>query len=164
MTPEKLEEWVRDGWVDLRLANCARWIERFQKIHAEIEAIPEGDTSSRYLRNRRFWHKVDEIQPGKVVGWILGTEEGGYADQAVGRNVFVFFVSLLVLYSRRCRATGMACLTLATRSRSISARARPGPSEAVAIGIPQGSTIMACPQVWARPPSSCRPCWAGAMT
>lgn len=77
VTPENLESWVRDGWVDLRLANCARWIERFQKIHDEIAALPEDDSSSRFLRNRRFWHKVDVIQPGKVVGWILGTEEGG---------------------------------------------------------------------------------------
>ena len=77
VTPESLESWVRDGWVDLRLANCARWIERFQKIHEEVSALPEDDSSSRFLRNRRFWHKVDVIQPGKVVGWILGTEEGG---------------------------------------------------------------------------------------
>lgn len=77
ITPEKLEEWVRDGWVDLRLDNCAKWIERFENIHEEMSALPEGDSSSRFLRNRRFWHKVDVIQPGKVVGWILGTEEGG---------------------------------------------------------------------------------------
>jgi hypothetical protein len=77
VTPEKLETWVRDGWVDLRLANCARWVERFQKIRDEIAALPQDDNSSRFLRNRRFWHKVDVIQPGKVVGWILGTEEGG---------------------------------------------------------------------------------------
>jgi hypothetical protein len=77
VTPEKLERWARDGWVDLRLANCAKWIERFQRIHEEVSRIPEGDTSSRYLRSRRFWHKVDVIQPGKVVAWILATEEGG---------------------------------------------------------------------------------------
>jgi hypothetical protein len=77
VTPEKLEAWVRDGWVDLRLANCARWVERFQKIHEEVSALPADDSSSRFLRNRRFWHKIDVIQPGKVVGWILGTEEGG---------------------------------------------------------------------------------------
>ncbi|HEY4592214.1 MAG TPA: short-chain dehydrogenase [Thermoanaerobaculia bacterium] len=77
VTPEKLEAWVRDGWVDLRLANCAKWIARFQKIHDELAALPADDSSSRFLRNRRFWHKIDVIQPGKVVGWILGTEEGG---------------------------------------------------------------------------------------
>ena len=78
VTPEKLEGWVRDGWVDLRLANCAKWIGRFQKIEEELAALPEGDTSSRFLRNRRFWHKVDVIQPGKVVGWILSSDEGGW--------------------------------------------------------------------------------------
>jgi hypothetical protein len=81
VTPATLEEWVRDGWVDLRLANCAKWIERCQRINAEVEAIPKEDSSSRYLRNRRFWHKVDEIQPGKVVAWILATEEGGYRNK-----------------------------------------------------------------------------------
>jgi hypothetical protein len=78
VTPAKLETWVRDGWADLRRANCARWIERCRKIHEETEALPEHDTSSRYLRNRRFWERTTEIQPGKIVGWILSNEEGGW--------------------------------------------------------------------------------------
>jgi nucleoside-diphosphate-sugar epimerase len=77
VTPEALEGWVIDGWVDLRLANCERWVERFRRIHEEIGAMPESDTSSRFLRNRRFWHEERTIQPGKVVGWILGTQEAG---------------------------------------------------------------------------------------
>jgi NAD(P)-dependent dehydrogenase (short-subunit alcohol dehydrogenase family) len=77
VTPELLEAWVQDGWVDLRLPNCARWVDRLRRIHEEIEAMPEGDTSSRFLRNRRFWHEERGIQPGKIVGWILGTEEQG---------------------------------------------------------------------------------------
>jgi hypothetical protein len=77
VTPELLEGWVHDGWVDLRLESCARWVERFRRIHQEIAAIPEGDTSSRFLRNRRFWHEERAIQPGKVVGWVLGIEEMG---------------------------------------------------------------------------------------
>jgi len=78
VTPENVEIWVRDGWADLRLDNCRRWVDRFQRIHDEVEALPEGDTSSRNLRNRRFWYKSNEIQPGKVVGWILSKEEGGW--------------------------------------------------------------------------------------
>jgi hypothetical protein len=78
VTPEKLEEWVRDGWADLRLSSCARWIERFRRIHEEIAAVPEHDTSSRHLRNRRFWREDEALQPGKVVGWILGSEDGGW--------------------------------------------------------------------------------------
>lgn len=78
VTPEKLEGWVRDGWADLRLANCARWIERFRHIHEEIESIPGHDTSSRFLRNRRFWQNEETIRPGKIVGWLLSDEEKGW--------------------------------------------------------------------------------------
>jgi hypothetical protein len=78
VTPEKLERWVQDGWVDLRLANCARWVERLRRIEAETAALPEGDTSSRHLRNRRFWNHGGRIQPGKIVGWVLSQEEGGW--------------------------------------------------------------------------------------
>ncbi len=77
VTPEKLEAWVHDGWVDLRETNCERWIGRFRKIHQVTEDIPATDTSSRYLRNRRFWDEGKRIQPGKIVGWILAEEEHG---------------------------------------------------------------------------------------
>ena len=77
MTPERLELWVHDGWVDFRLENCARWIARFADIHDETEAIPTGETSSRHLRNRRFWSEDSTIQPGKIVGWIFSEEEKG---------------------------------------------------------------------------------------
>jgi hypothetical protein len=78
VTPAKLQEWVRDGWVDLRLPNMAHWVERFRQIVTSTAHLPEGDTSSRYVRNRAFWHKFDIIQPGKVVAWILSDEEGGW--------------------------------------------------------------------------------------
>jgi hypothetical protein len=77
VTPEILENWVHDGWVDLRVANCARWIERIRLIHEETAAIPTEDTSSRYLRNFRFWDEEKRIQPGKIAGWILSVEEHG---------------------------------------------------------------------------------------
>ncbi len=78
VTPEKLERWVRDGWVDLRLANCAKWVERFRRIQEDVQSLPEGDTSSRNLRDRHFWNEAQGIQPGKTVAWILSTEEGGW--------------------------------------------------------------------------------------
>ena len=36
VTPERLERWVRDGWVDLRVANCAQWVQRFRRIQDEV--------------------------------------------------------------------------------------------------------------------------------
>ncbi len=77
VTPEKLETWVHDGWADLRLPNCGRWVDRFNRIHREVESIPEHETSSRHMRDRRFWDEKSRIQPGKVVGWILSEEEHG---------------------------------------------------------------------------------------
>jgi hypothetical protein len=77
LTPENLEAWVHDGWVDLRLDNCASWIARMQRIHDDTAAIPEDDTSSRHLRNRRFWDEEKRIQPGKILGWVLSVEEHG---------------------------------------------------------------------------------------
>ncbi len=77
VTAEKTETWVNDGWVDLRLENCRRWIERFRRIHRETESIPEHETSSRHMRDRKFWDEGNRIQPGKVVGWILSEEEHG---------------------------------------------------------------------------------------
>lgn len=78
VTPERLEGWVRNGWVDLRLANCALWLERFAAIQRGVDALPAGDTSSRHLRNREFWSEDgDRIHPGKIVGWILSVEERG---------------------------------------------------------------------------------------
>jgi hypothetical protein len=64
--------------VDLRLANCARWIARFRAIHDEIGSIPEDDSSSRWvMRDERFWQEDNALQPGKIVGWILSGEEKG---------------------------------------------------------------------------------------
>lgn len=77
VTPEILDAWVRDGWVDLRLENCTSWIERFDAIRGEVDALPEDDTSSRFSRDRRFWGGDGTIRPGQVVGWILSVEEKG---------------------------------------------------------------------------------------
>jgi len=77
VTPERIERWAHDGWVDLREANMKHWKTRFGRLQAELDAMPEGDSSSRFLRDERFWGPEGDIQPGKVVGWIFATEEKG---------------------------------------------------------------------------------------
>ena len=77
VTPEALEAWARAGWVDLREANMALWKRRFERIRAEADAVPAADTSSRFLRDGRFWGVDGTIQPGKVAAWIFSSEEGG---------------------------------------------------------------------------------------
>jgi NAD(P)-dependent dehydrogenase (short-subunit alcohol dehydrogenase family) len=77
-TPEKLEEWCRDGWVDLRVENMERWIDRIRAYIDEREAIPRQDTSSRYERDSAFWGGRGEIDLGRMVSWILRVEDGGF--------------------------------------------------------------------------------------
>src|SRR5262249_1849491 len=75
VTPEAVAAWAHAGWVDLREENMALWKERFARIEAEIDGIPDHESSSRFLRDRQFWSEEGLIQPGKIVGWIFATEE-----------------------------------------------------------------------------------------
>ncbi len=77
VSAESLESWAQAGWVDLREPNMGLWKGRFDRIEAEIGVIPRADTSSRFLRDRQFWSAEGLIQPGKIAGWIFGTEEKG---------------------------------------------------------------------------------------
>lgn len=82
MTPQKLESWAADGWVDLRLASFKHWKARFDDIKTELDSIPFNDTSSRYERNREYWLTDPTIQPGKLASWLLINEEKGLRMKA----------------------------------------------------------------------------------
>lgn len=77
ITPENIDTWAHDGWVDLRVSNMERWQNRFRQIMAEVEGIPAADTSSRFLHTAEYWNHFDELDEGKVVGWIFIVEEKG---------------------------------------------------------------------------------------
>jgi len=77
VTPENIGLWAHDGWVDLREKNFELWIKRFNKIIEETEKIPKEDTSSRFVRDREFWNNYQEIDIGKIVGWLFIYEELG---------------------------------------------------------------------------------------
>jgi len=77
VTPENIDLWAHDGWVDLREKNFELWIKRFNKIIEETEKIPKEDTSSRFVRDREFWNNYQEIDIGKIVGWLFIYEELG---------------------------------------------------------------------------------------
>ena len=77
ITPENIEKWAAEGWVDLRPENFKVWQERIRKIKKEVDAIPQDDTSSKYDRDREYWYETNELQPGKIVGWLFLQEEQG---------------------------------------------------------------------------------------
>jgi hypothetical protein len=69
--------WAHDGWVDLRETNWKKWIDRFDTIIITTESIPANDTSSRYVRDKVYWNNFNEIDIGKLVGWIFIYEDLG---------------------------------------------------------------------------------------
>lgn len=74
---KNIDIWAHDGWVDLRVSNMNIWKNRFRRIFKEIEQIPKGDTSSRFMRTKEYWKNFKDIEPGKIVGWIFTVEEFG---------------------------------------------------------------------------------------
>ncbi len=82
ISKKNLDRWAHDGWVDLRVGNMKRWKDRFSKIVAMAEKVPQGDTSSRYMNNSRYWDDFTTIDPGKIAGWIFSYEERGMRMKA----------------------------------------------------------------------------------
>lgn len=77
VTPENVEKWAAEGWLDLRESNFKLWQERLKKIKAEIDLVPKNDTSSQWDRDREYWMESKEIEPGKIIGWLFLAEEQG---------------------------------------------------------------------------------------
>lgn len=78
ITDENINQWCYDGWLDLRAANFESWIQRFNVIMNMASALPENDTSSRYNYTKYFWKNFDNIDEGKIVGWIFEFEDKGW--------------------------------------------------------------------------------------
>ncbi len=77
ITPRTIDRWAHDGWVDLREKNMRLWRARFLHITSDVNAIPEGESSSRHMDNREYWENLAVIDPGKICGWIFTYEEKG---------------------------------------------------------------------------------------
>jgi hypothetical protein len=82
ITPENINLWSHDGWVDLRLPNFTKWKERLSDIIDEAESYPESDTSSLHVRTRDYWNNFEKVDIGKVVSWIFIHEESGRRGKA----------------------------------------------------------------------------------
>jgi hypothetical protein len=77
ITTAAINQWAHDGWVDLREGNMEVWKKRFKEIASGVEALSRDETSSRTMHNREYWENLNEIDPGKICGWIFTYEEKG---------------------------------------------------------------------------------------
>ncbi len=77
VTPESIDLWAHDGWVDLRESNMRVWKRRLLDIVAMVESLSPEETSSRTMHSREYWDNLTAIDPGKICGWIFTYEEKG---------------------------------------------------------------------------------------
>lgn len=78
MTPENLEQWCFEGWVDLRPESFAAWQVRVEKIIAHAELVPEDETGSRYNYTPDYWNHFETFEEGKIAGWLFEFEDKGW--------------------------------------------------------------------------------------
>jgi hypothetical protein len=72
--PAQVDAWARKGWLDLRPANAATWLERLGKMaDARIELRDAGSAAASI---HTYLPSTFEI--GEVVAWIFNNEMGGY--------------------------------------------------------------------------------------
>ncbi len=76
-TARNIDRWAHDGWVDLRVQNMKRWQRRMRGVIRMVDELPEHETSSRTFDNRDYWKNLEEIDPGRLCGWIFTYEEKG---------------------------------------------------------------------------------------
>ncbi len=77
ITTENIDDWARNGWIDLRTSNMEKWKYRLNEIKKEVELYTAGDTSSRNFRTTEYWSGFNDIDAGKIVGWVFTEEEKG---------------------------------------------------------------------------------------
>jgi len=77
VTPAAVDQWAHDGWVDLRPKNMRLWRKRFRTLADSVTAIPPEETGSRVLNSREYWNNLEDIDPGKICGWLFSGEEKG---------------------------------------------------------------------------------------
>jgi len=77
ITPQAIDRWAHDGWVDLRERNMDLWRKRLREIIESVRELPPTETSSKTMHTREYWNNLSDIDPGKICGWIFTYEEKG---------------------------------------------------------------------------------------
>lgn len=80
-TAEIVDQWAKDGWVDLRPQNWKKWQTRIQNILKDIQTQDCSDSSSFVVRTQSYWEATTNgqhpIRMSKIVSWIYKNEFQG---------------------------------------------------------------------------------------
>jgi len=77
LTRNNIEKWTHDCWLDMRESNWKQWKKRFVSIISNTDKNYDPLFSSREIFHRNYWDNFEEINIGKIVGWIFINEEQG---------------------------------------------------------------------------------------
>ncbi|MDQ1267280.1 MAG: Short-chain dehydrogenase, partial [Bacteroidota bacterium] len=78
VTPERINNWCEEGWIDLRIANFEKWISLANEIKAHALEVASDDTSSRYTYTTNYWDNFETINEGKIIGWVFEHKDKGW--------------------------------------------------------------------------------------
>lgn len=78
LTPENIDKWCKEGWIDLRPSNFNYWKTKIQEIIEQADSYPVDDTSSRFTYTKDYWDNFETFNEGKIVGWIFEYEDKGW--------------------------------------------------------------------------------------
>ncbi len=78
ITPELIEEWAANAWVDLRSVCFDIWKQRIADLESDMQAVSEKEQSSYFYRKRKFLLKGDLLDISRTVSWIFETEDEGF--------------------------------------------------------------------------------------
>lgn len=78
LTPENIDQWCYEGWVDLRPSSFASWQDRIKSIIEHADSVPADDTSSRFTYTQDYWDNYETFDHGKIAGWIFEFEDKGW--------------------------------------------------------------------------------------
>jgi hypothetical protein len=76
LNEQLINDYSREGWVDLRTENMQTWKDRFATIKSELAAAGDS-TGSSLDRSPAYWDDFTTINEGRMAAWIFATEEGG---------------------------------------------------------------------------------------
>ena len=77
LSQDDLNLYCHQGWVDLRVSNMSKWLERFASIRKETSEL-QGHTGSLFVRNKTFWERADRHESlGNIASWIFLKEDDG---------------------------------------------------------------------------------------
>lgn len=76
-SPERINYWADNGWLDLREQNMRKWQTRITTLLAELTQDAGQEYSSAYYHWRKYNYQQDPSELGAIVSWILDREEHG---------------------------------------------------------------------------------------